>query len=772
MNALRQNDTDMPPPAVALGGVLWRRKWLVLVGSLIGLALGLTLTLHTAKRWRADAQMVLLQRAPIASNNAIPSYSAPILETVDTQVGMIQSPAMAERTITYLKDKALAEGKSTDTVGVAPGELSDAITVFNPRDTNLINVSVAASDPTQAAVLADAVCHAFQQWKEDLGRRDAVSAEESLGARANHAKAALVRAEQAETRYKERSGMMDAGPQQTELIGRLTTTQTALTVAQAQSASAKAALSAISGQFKDATAAIRVGQSVRDDASVQSIQARLAQAQADYTSAQTLYRPDYPGAVSVSGATYPQLKSQITSLTTQLKTAITNTVENKAPSLSTQGALRDAYDQALVTAAAAQANLTATTRARDEALHSQVSFPQDSLTLTQLGRDRLLTESQWTGLQQALSAARLDEDKIVSNIQITQGAEVPDQPFKPSLPRYLLLGLFLGGLCSVFLALLLEQSDQRLRNVTELRQLVSGPIIAILPQLSRLQIQNAGRGRTLPEVQEAASFAWVNLWQMLQRMPQNGDKQAILITSAIPREGKTFVASQMARFIAQTGKRVILVDANLHRDSRRRSAELSPPGLTEILMGTVPVEAALQNTDLENLQTLSCGAGVDNPILLLSQPDVGASFHDLRSRADIVIIDAPDCTSVPDTGLLASYADCLIQVIGMNRVTAAAMLDTSIALQSTNKPTIFFVNAADASQSATYRNQNLMFGHFSAALPAPADDTRTREMSQTELNPLSKTLILARSEVAPNGHWLADHGAQAARRRDKDPAAD
>ena len=771
MNALRQNDTDMPPPAIALGSVLWRRKWIVLLGSLIGLALGLALTLHTAKKWRADAQMVLLQRAPSVSNNTIPSYSAPILETVDTQVGMIQSPAMAERTITYLKNKALAEGKSTDTVGVAPGELSDAITVFNPRDTNLINVSVAASEPTQAAVLADAVCHAFQQWKEDLGRRDAVSAEESLSARANRAKAALVRAEQAETRYKQRSGMMDAQPQQGQLIERLTTTQTALTVAQAQSASAQAALSTVGRQFKDATAAISAGQSVRDDASIQSIQSRLAQARSDYDAAQTLYRPDYPGAVNAAGATYPQIKSQIASLTAQLKSAISNTVNDKAPSLSSQGALRDAYEQALVTAAAAQANLTAATHAHDEALRSQVTFPQNSLTLTQLDRDRLLAESQWTGLQQALSAARLDEDKIVSNIQITQGAEVPDEPFKPSLPRYLLLGLFLGGLCSVFLALLLEQRDQRVRNVTELRQLVSGPIIAILPQLSRLQIQTAGRGRTLPEVQEAASFAWVNLWQMLQRMPQNGDSQAILITSAIPREGKTFVASQMARFIAQTGKRVILVDANLHRDGRRRQAEPGRPGLTETLMGTVPIDEALQSTDLKNLQTLSCGAGVENPILLLSQPDVAASFHALRSYADIVIIDAPDCTSVPDTALLASHADCLIQVIGMNRVTAAAMLDTSIALQSTNKPTIFFVNAAEASQSATYRNQNLMFGHFSAALPAPADDTRTREMSQTELNPLSKTLILSRSEIAPNGRWVADPGAQAAGRRDKDPAA-
>ena len=772
MNALRQNDTDMPPPAIALGSVLWRRKWIILLGSLIGLALGLLITLHTEKKWRADAQMVLLQRMPSANANPIPSYSAPILETVDTQVGMIQSPAMAERTITYLKNKALAEGKSTDTIGVDAGELSEDITVFNPRDTNLINVSVAASEPTQAAVLADAVCHAFQQWKEDLGRRDAVSAEESLSARANRAKAALVRAEQAETRYKQRSGLMDTQPDMGVLISRLQSTQGALTVAQAQSASAQAALSTVGKQFKDATAALSAGQSVRDDASVQSIQARLSQAQADYASAQTLYRQDYPGPVTTAGATYPQIKSQIASLTAQLKSAIANTVDNKAPSLASQGALHDAYEQALVVAAAAQANLTAANRARDEALHSKVSFPQNSLTLTQLERDRLLAESQWTGLQQALSAARLDEDKIVSNIQITQGAEVPGEPFKPSLPRYLLLGLFLGALCSVFLALLLEQRDQRLRNVPELRQLVTGPIIAILPKLSRLQIQNAGRGRALPEVQEAASFAWVNLWQMLQRLPQNGEKQAILITSAIPREGKTFVAGQMARFIAQTGKRVILVDANLHQDKRRRTSAAGQPGLTEILAGAVPIEGALQDTDLKNLQTVSCGAGAENPILLLSQPGVPAAFQALRSHADIVIIDAPDCTSVPDTALLASHADCLIQVIGMNRVTAAAMLDTSIALQSTDKPTIFFVNAAEASQSATYRNQNLMFGHFNAALPAPAEDTRTREMSRTELNPLSKTLILARSEVAPNGRWVADHGPQPAGRRDKDPAAD
>ncbi len=758
MNQIRQNNSEpeMIITPNAIGEVLWRRKWLVIIIVSLSLALAALVTINTPKRWRADAQMVLIQRAPNAVVTPASDYSSPIIEEVGTQVGMIESPAMAEHTIQWLKNQALVRGRSTASVQISPDALSNELTVFNPRDTSLLNISVIGDSPEQAATNADAVCHAFVQWKEDMARQDAVVAENSLDERAKRAKIQLQRAEQAETAYKVKSHMVDADPQERALIEQLQASDLNVTAAQQELHSAQARLKTLDAQLGDATAAIRAGKGVRDDALVQSLQASLTKAETDYASAKSVYTDKYPGQLAPMQANIAKLKQQ-------LADAISNTLNNKAPSLTTQGALRDALLQAQVDTSVAQAKLTAASTARNQVQEQLTAFPRTFVTFNQLDQARLLASTLYTDLQAALNAARVDEDKIASDIQITQSAEVPDRPSQPNPVKYMVIGLFLGSLISVFLALLLEQRDQRIRNMPELRRLASGPIIALMPRLSRLQLRGTAQQRTLPDVQEAVSFAWVNLSRMLQQRGNGdfpallGDHKTMLVTSAVPREGKSFVASNLAEFIAQTGKSVILVDANLHPEGRRKAKITTQPGLAEILQGKATVEESLFASDIPNLRVLSSGVGQANPVILLSQPGVQGIFDDLRAQADIVIIDAPDCTSVPDTALLASYADCLVQVVGINKVEAASMLDTSIALQSTNKPTVIFVNNAQKKETRKYRNQNLMFHHVSLALPAPTDATKTQKLNRSEINTFTKTEELRRADAGMNGHRRDEH---------------
>ncbi|HLV80977.1 MAG TPA: Wzz/FepE/Etk N-terminal domain-containing protein, partial [Chthonomonadaceae bacterium] len=115
--------------------ILWRRLWIILLVVATSLAISTYVSRHTPKRWQAQAALILVQRAATLAPSTEASYTAPMVESVDTQVALLQSMEMAERTLDWLKNKALAQGRSADDLSLSPDELQKQILVFNPKDT-------------------------------------------------------------------------------------------------------------------------------------------------------------------------------------------------------------------------------------------------------------------------------------------------------------------------------------------------------------------------------------------------------------------------------------------------------------------------------------------------------------------------------------------------------------------------------------------------------------------------------------------------------------
>ncbi len=174
--------------------VLRRRKWIIIPIMLLCIGAAVAWTMLTPKTWRAQAQLMLVQHAPTL--NAVNDTNPAVIESMETQVGLIQSDAMAERTLAQLKNDALVQGQSTATVPMGVEEIAGAVTVTNPIDSNLLDISADAQDRKQAVALANAVAHAFVLWKKDSAQKDILDSEQSLQFRAGKSKQAMLMAAQ------------------------------------------------------------------------------------------------------------------------------------------------------------------------------------------------------------------------------------------------------------------------------------------------------------------------------------------------------------------------------------------------------------------------------------------------------------------------------------------------------------------------------------------------------------------------------------------------
>jgi capsular exopolysaccharide synthesis family protein len=138
----------------------------------------------------------------------------------------------------------------------------------------------------------------------------------------------------------------------------------------------------------------------------------------------------------------------------------------------------------------------------------------------------------------------------------------------------------------------------------------------------------------------------------------------ILVTSALPQEGKTTVASALARSFAQMEWRTVLVDCDLRKPGVHGLFGVDrAPGIADILLGQAREEECLDPTDSPFLELIPAGAPAAGPAELLHSDVTPRYLRDLASRYDYVVVDSPPLTSITDTHLLAQYADGILFVV-------------------------------------------------------------------------------------------------------------
>jgi capsular exopolysaccharide synthesis family protein len=273
---------------------------------------------------------------------------------------------------------------------------------------------------------------------------------------------------------------------------------------------------------------------------------------------------------------------------------------------------------------------------------------------------------------QRLQATRAAQQ---GSTQIVQRALVPRSPASPRPLRNAALAFIVTLLIAVGLAFLLDRFDRRLRDSEDLAALAGTPLLSEIPSAAFADRVSS------PVVVEAFRMLRTNLTYFNVDRPL----KSVLVTSPLKADGKTTVATNLAKAMAQAGNDVIFVDADLRRPEVGPGLGMREDGLADVLTGARDIDEVVGEMEIDagRLRILPSGAPPPNPSELLSSDRMRALLANLTEDADLVVIDTPPMLSVSDAIPLLGQVSGSILVGRLGRTSRDAIRRLAAVISNT-----------------------------------------------------------------------------------------
>lgn len=538
-----------------------------------------------------------------------------------------------------------------------------AIARPNPR-AQMIAVRYESTDPALAASVPNAVADGFIAYKRSTAKSESRSTVTFLRQQVATYQAELQRAEADLRSFREQAQIVDLGEQATREVQRLAELQARLDDLNAE----RQALSRFMSQLRSQPAG------------------------------EVRYQELASFPVFLSNRAVSDLLQSLT------------TLENQRSELGTRRTAANADVQALdARIADLRSRLDQTAQGYLRGLDAQItpltstlggrrsemqSIPRREVEYARLARQQKLLEDIYTLLQTRLKEAEIKEAVEPGQIRVIDSATVPEEPISPRPLVNLILALGLGTLLSVGAAFTREALNTRIRTRQDVVAATVGlPVLGMIPRV-RTQLNEGGRLRILISgvgSRRASQLATVAepMVPIVQREPMSpaaesfralrtsltfsgmeGAPQVVMVTSALPGDGKSTTSCNLAMALAEQGTRTLLIDADLRRGGLHRNFGLEQePGLTHVLTRSVPLEQAVQRVGDTELFVLAAGVFPPNPSEMLGSQRMRELLTRLRGEYAAIVIDTPPVNLVTDAGVLGSLADGTILVARTGRTT-------------------------------------------------------------------------------------------------------
>jgi capsular exopolysaccharide synthesis family protein len=343
-----------------------------------------------------------------------------------------------------------------------------------------------------------------------------------------------------------------------------------------------------------------------------------------------------------------------------------------------------------------------------------------------LQHDAEANKQLYDGLLQKLKEATISVGLRSSNIRVVDPALAPTSPARPQKARNILLAFLVGLVGGIGLAIFREYLDNTVKSPDDIETLTGLPSLAVVPALpgmnghhsrrlawpSRDPIPQAGTGPRVellsylqPKSQISEAFRALRTSLLLSQAEH--PPQVILVTSALPREGKTTAAVNLAVTLAQLGDRTLLMDSDLRKPGIRRAMNLTigkELGLSSFLAGVCTLdEAILPHPTISNLSALTTGPVPPSPADLLSSHRMQEAIAEARRRFKFVVIDSPPIMAATDAVIISALTDGVLLVVRSGETPKEAFTRSRDLLAAVKSRLLGVVlNAVDSSAPDYY----------------------------------------------------------------------
>jgi polysaccharide biosynthesis transport protein len=396
---------------------------------------------------------------------------------------------------------------------------------------------------------------------------------------------------------------------------------------------------------------------IRDNGLVQEILRRRSDIYAQYTDALNQYGPNYPKVQRLQA----QLKELDTSAEKEKKAVIVHLESEYHEARQREELLGKALDQ-------------------QKAEVNQMSERMVQYSI--LKREAEANKALYDGLLTKLKEAGISAGLRSSNIRVVDPAMVPTYPSRPAKTRNIILSFLVGLVGGIGLALLREYMDNTVKTPDDIESLARLPSLAVVPAFSQTNGDRSSKllkgvssnghdkrielvAQHLPKSQTSEAFRALRTALLLSQAEH--PPQVILVTSALPREGKTTAAANLAVTLAQLGDRTLLIDADLRKPGVGRLLDLGSgkyAGLSSYLAGASSLDlVTIHHPAIPNLSAIPTGPLPPNPADLLSSHKLADAIAELRTKFKFVVIDSPPIMAATDAVILSVLVDGVLLVV-------------------------------------------------------------------------------------------------------------
>jgi succinoglycan biosynthesis transport protein ExoP len=692
--------------------VLRKHQWMIIFFLLAVVTIVTIATFRMQPVYEATARVEVDRDSPNAFrfNEADQGDDYVDLEDyIVTQSKILQSETLAMQTVKSMGLDRLSEfgGNAGKPERPAPegsdaslrrppalGAFLGSLNVKRVPNSRLLDVTFETTDPVLAARIVNAHLNNFIEQNFRSRFEAATQASNWMAGQLNEMKIKVENAEDARLEYERENQIWTIDEKSDISTQKLSELEKQLTDAEGDRINKEAVYQLAQSGNYDAIAA------VRESAVIQDILKQQTALSAQYADAVNQYGPKFPKVLRIQA----QLKD-LDELLGREKVNIGNQVEAEyRGARQRELLLKDALDEQ-----------------REEVNKTAEKLVQYSI----LKREADTNKQLYDGMLQKLKEAGITAGLRSSNIRIVDPALIPSYPSRPNKSRNVLLSIMVGLLGGIGLALLREYLDNTVKTPDDIETLAHLPSLAVVPALAnssgksrgrlsklvRSQVVTSKEGRAelishnMPQSQMSEAFRALRTSLLLSQADH--PPQVILMTSALPREGKTTAAVNLAVTLAQLGDKTLLVDADLRKPGINRALSLvdgKHAGLSSYLAGVSSLDLiTVPHPAITNLEAIPTGPIPPNPADLLSSRRLTELIAELRTRYKFVVVDSPPIMAATDAVILSVLVDGVLMVVRSGETPKEAFTRTRDLLAGVKCRMLGVVlNAVDASSPDYY----------------------------------------------------------------------
>lgn len=680
------------PIAVVVQGLLrelWRYKWVVPAVAILVAGAVAFYTMRQPRIYEATATLEYDPHPARPLGRAVEDTSAAeysywnTYEFYETQNYILKSRGLAERVVRQLglhKDSdfnGVPSRNAKDFPGVpvehAARKLSDQLRVHHLRDTRIVRLTVRDPDPDRAELLANAFAEAYIDKSLEDRLASSALALEWLAGQMDTLKEELESSELALYRYREENKSLSSSLEQRQKIiaSKLEHYSNTLTELHTKRVLTDARLDVLRDALtRDPSEVLVEAGPLGDSEAINSLRTEHNEAMTDLDALSVTYGPAHPlvrTAQAKATTIGKQLRNQVESIVLGVEADLQELAQAEA---GIQQKLQEANAEGL-----------------------ELSLQE--IEYVRLERKRQSKSDLYALVMQRAAETDLTRALRVANARIVDRALKPTFAVSPKVRSAVIVGSVLGLILGILVALGVSQLDSKVRGIAdvEARGLT---VLGVLPGVigSTASVRPAGSNRRTKRQRRAESHDRDMVVHLQPRSTvaeccrqirtnltfKSADRplRTLSVTSAMPRDGKTTVSISLAITLAQSGRKVLLVDTDLRKPRLHRAFRIpAGRGITSVLAGESTLEEAIQETEVPSLSLLQCGPLPPNPSELLHTRRFAEIATEAEKLFDLVLFDSPPLGAVTDPAIIATLVEGTVLVV-RERTTTRTGVDAAL----------------------------------------------------------------------------------------------